>query len=225
VQAVLEDVAVMLLPPLLDKLEFIRRFYEITSEPFVETKRKIDQHEEPFSNFDVEDGEPPFLLEWEEADQSLNVLGKSCLCLLQNSFTNYLKAFIQHYAPVDENVTLENVGSNGLERYRRVFWGRFNIDWVTSPVDVDALEEINLARNDIQHGGTFYNLEHRQDDKYFDRFPDSIFADEFERGLVPAAGAAQPYRITVSKANLLAAIKSVEDFCAYLDNEWWKVNA
>jgi hypothetical protein len=145
----------MLLPPLLDKLNFIRRFYEITSEPFVETKRKIDQHEQPFNVFDVNDGEPPFLVEWLEADQSLNVLGKSCLCLLQNSLADYLKGFNQHYAPVDENVTLENVGGKGLEKYRRMFLGRFNIDWATSPTDIDLLEEINLARNDIQHGGTF----------------------------------------------------------------------
>lgn len=215
----------MLLPPLLDKLNFIRRFYEITSEPFIETKRKIDQHEEPFGVSDVEDGEPPFLVEWLEADQSLNVLGKTCLCLLQNSLTDYLKGFNQHYAPVDENVTLENVGGKGLEKYRRMFFGRFNIDWATSPVDIDLLEEINLARNDIQHGGTFYNLEHRQDEKYFNRFPDSIFADEFERELLPAAGAgAQPYRITVSRDNLFAAIQSVEEFCTYLDNEWLRVN-
>lgn len=214
----------MLLPPLLDKLNFIRRFYDLASEPFIETKRKIDQHEAPFDVFDMEDGEPPFLAEWQDADESVNILGKSCLCLLQNAFVNCLKGFYDHYAPLDETVTWETVRSirSWFEKYRRLFLGRYGIDWAASGTDLDFIQQINFARNDIQHRGTFYDLEHRQNEEYFNRFPASIFANELERELYPATGeAAQPYRITVSRDNLFAAIQAIEDFCTYLDGQWW----
>ena len=32
-------------------------------------------------------GNPLFLAEWLNADESLNILVKSCLCLLQNAFS------------------------------------------------------------------------------------------------------------------------------------------
>lgn len=215
----------MVLPALLDKLNFIRRFYDLASEPFIETKRKIEQHEEPFNAFDTGEGEPPFLAEWLDADESLNILGKSCLCLLQNAFVNYLKGFNEHYAPVDETVTLETVRGSWFEKYQRLFLGRYGIDWTASDVDLDFIQQVNFARNDIQHGGTFYDMGHRQNDEYFNRFPTSIFADEFEREVYPAGvEAAMPYRITVSRDNLFAAIQAIEDFCTYLDEQWWSVH-
>ena len=58
------------LPTLLDKLNFIRRFYDSASAPFVETLGKIERHEEPFDHFNVDDDEPPFQLEWFDADES-----------------------------------------------------------------------------------------------------------------------------------------------------------
>src|ERR1041385_7258051 len=127
----------MRLPPLSEKLNFIRRFYDLASEPFIETKRKIDQHEAAFDVFDMEDGEPPFLAEWQDADESLNILGKSCLCLLQNAFVNYLKGFYDHYAPLDETVTWETVRAvrSWFERYRQLFLGRYGIDWAASGAD------------------------------------------------------------------------------------------
>jgi hypothetical protein len=214
----------MVLPSLLDKLNFIRRFYEITSDAFVDTKRKIEQHEEPFHHFNIDDEEPPFLAEWLDADESLNILGKSCLCLLQNAFFNYLRGFIDSYAPVNAVVTLNTVGGDSaFEKHRRVFLQAYNIDWAASPVDVHFLEEINFARNDIQHGGTFYDMEHRQNPQYFNRFPASIFADQWERELFANDGGMRQPRITVTRDSLFAAIEAIEDFCSYLDAEWWKI--
>lgn len=211
------------LPSLLDKTNFIRRFYDTAGAPFMETIRKIDTHEEPFNHFNVEDAEPPFLAEWLDADESLNILGKSCLCLLQNAFLNYLDGFIEAYAPQNDGVSLAMVGGNNwFEKRRRLFLQAYNIDWAASPVDVGTLEEINFARNDIQRGGAFYDMEHRQNDDYFTRFPASIFADEWERQILLADGGGRHPRIAVTKDNLFVAIKAIEDFCSYLDAEWWR---
>jgi hypothetical protein len=206
------------LASLIDKSNFIRRFYETASMPFVETMGKIDRHEEPFEHFNVEDEEPPFLIEWLEADECLNILGKSCLCLLQNAFVNYLDGFAV-YAPPNESISLSRVrGKNWFEKRRSLFLQAYGIDWAASPIDLDFLEEINFARNDIQHGGVFYSMEHRQNPESFNRFPASIFADQFDLQL---ADGTHP-RIAVTKDNLFVAIKTVEDFCSYLDAEWWR---
>lgn len=215
------------LPSLIDKLNFIRDFYDTAAEPFVETIRKIDEHEEPFKHFDEEAEEPPFLAQWLDADESLNILGKSCLCLLQNAFVNYLTGFIDNYTygrPEEfSGSALSNLyKGNWFKKHREYFLQAYGIDWAKSPVDIGLLEEINFARNDIQHRGTFYDWEHRQNDDYFNRFPASIFADEWERQLFLADDDARHPRISVTKDNLLVAVQAIEDFCSYLDAEWWR---
>jgi hypothetical protein len=211
--------AMLILEPLLDKLNFIRRFYDIASEPFVTTIGKIERHEEPYHQFDVEEEEPPFLVEWLDADESLNILGKSCLCLVQNAFRNYLDGFVEHYTygPSNEVVgkSPANVKGNWFENYRKFFLRTYGIDWAKSPIDIHFLEEINFVRNDIQHGGMFYSLEHRQNPEYFKRFPESIFTEEWVTG--------PPGRVVVSKNNLFIAIQAIEDFCSYLEGEWEKL--
>jgi hypothetical protein len=73
------------------KISFLQVFYQLTTEPFREIKMKIDANEEPFvargnpKDYD----EPPFLTEWQEADEGLRVQGQVCLTLLQRSFREY----------------------------------------------------------------------------------------------------------------------------------------
>jgi hypothetical protein len=100
-------------------------------------------------------------------------------------------------------------GRNWFERYRTFFVQEYGIDWAKSPVDVSLMEEVNFARNDIQHGGTFRDMDHRQNTEYFARFPASIFADELERDVFGGSEAEEPYRITVSKDSLFVAIQNI----------------
>lgn len=190
------------------------------------TLRKIENHEEPYHRFDVEDGEPPFLTEWQHAEESLNILGKCCLCLVQNAFKNYLDGFIERshaYGLLRKAAGASVKGRNWFDRSRTFFVQEYGIDWAKSPaVDVSLIEEVNFARNDIQHGGTFLDMEHRQNTEYFARFPASIFADELERDVFGGSEAEEPYRITVTKDSLFVAIQAIEHFCSYLDAEWQK---
>jgi hypothetical protein len=44
---------------------FLRHFYNVTSAPFKEAKRKIERAEAPFESHSAKyDGEPPFTTEW-----------------------------------------------------------------------------------------------------------------------------------------------------------------
>jgi hypothetical protein len=85
------------LPILEDKLQFLRTFYQLTTEPFSEIKRKIDAGEEPFvDRRNPEDyDEPAFLTEWQDADQGLKLQQQVCLNLLQRSFREFLDSTVQ----------------------------------------------------------------------------------------------------------------------------------
>ena len=65
-----------------ERIGFIRQFYDVASEPFLERQRKIVDGEDPFVPTYSEDSEPPFLTEWLEADESQQILGYSCLSML-----------------------------------------------------------------------------------------------------------------------------------------------
>src|SRR6266567_4790760 len=111
-----------------DKLRFIERHYKAASEPFRETKRKIDASEEPFEppsfDPDFDDPEPPFLEEWLEAGESLNLEGQAALKLVQSTLFAYLKSYVDLYGvPVTAN------GKSKLHRYRAHFLDVYGIDW------------------------------------------------------------------------------------------------
>jgi hypothetical protein len=51
-----------------DKLSFISRFYDAAAQPFLESIRKIEDHEEPYiAHGEPLHDDPPFLTEWLEA--------------------------------------------------------------------------------------------------------------------------------------------------------------
>jgi hypothetical protein len=71
-----------------EKRRFIESMYEQATVSFVETKRKIEnsQGEFNYSGWDPDsfDGDPPFLTEWQEADEALNLQGQACVSLVQS---------------------------------------------------------------------------------------------------------------------------------------------
>ena len=64
------------------RLRFIEQLYDGAAAPCVETKRQIEAGEQPYvDNRDPEyyDGEPAFLTEWQQADDSVIVIGHWCI--------------------------------------------------------------------------------------------------------------------------------------------------
>jgi hypothetical protein len=71
------------------RLDFIRQLYARSSAPFVDRRTKIENEEEPFVPPYSEDPEPAFMLEWQEASDSIDVLGHACLCMLAPALQAY----------------------------------------------------------------------------------------------------------------------------------------
>ena len=211
-----------------DKLRFVHRFYDTVSRPFSLVIAKIENHEEPYDVYDMEDP-VPFEIEWQENRESLNVLGQCCLSLVQRSFKEFLAAFVARSNCVRESEVPKLIGKQRGEKswfdsYQRYFRQTYEIEWSRSPVSPNFLEEISLARNAVWHDGSVWDLTVKQDQKYYDRFPDSLFADDWEKETWPYTWSEslpyQPHKIDITADKLKLAIEAVRGFCSYLDEQW-----
>ena len=198
-----------------DKLRFIERFYLSASAPFVETKRKIDTGEAPFEpppfDPDYDDTDPPFLSEWSDAEDSVNLIGQAALCLVQSTLKQYLDGFIrlcQHEPPAGKG--------NWFKRYKTFFLESLGVDWDHSPVPLAEIEEVNLVRDDAQHSGMAHGMTRYLSENYQSRFPEGLFAYPFDKEVDRNHG--NPFLpIYVTQDNLREAIQRIETFCEFLD--------
>jgi len=206
-----------ILAGLKDKLRFIERHYETASFPFREIRRKINASEEPFEPppFDPEncDGEPPFLEEYLEATESLNIEGQAALKLVQSALRKYLSSFVEMYG-----IPIKATGKNWIERYKKHFLETYSIDFDKAPVPLEQLEEVNFARNDLEHGEEPFGMSRRQSEEHAARFPGGLFVDELEKEVFQS-DSSWPGQIVVTETNLEEAIRRVEQFCEFVDGQ------
>lgn len=208
-----------ILAGLRDKLRFVERHYESASAPFRETIRRIEAGEAPFEPppFDPDaatDFEPAFLQEWLEADESLNLVGQAALQLVQCAFRDYLRWFVKL-----SGVQLTASGKNWLERYQKHFASAYGVDWERGPVPLEELEEVNLARNDVEHSGEPFGMTRRQSGEHQRRFSQGVFVHEIDRQIAQSSGHDWLGRIDVTRDGLREAIRRVETFCEFLDSQ------
>ncbi|HDR8943151.1 TPA: hypothetical protein QDB15_000079 [Burkholderia vietnamiensis] len=204
------------------RLDFIRQLYARSSSPFVDRRTKIENEEEPFVPPYSEDPEPAFMVEWQEANDSIDVLGHACLCMLASALQAYLQTRVRLHCKELSPEDRKRVFKKGWVRgYDLIFTEAFKIPFADGPVPIDVLEDIVLTRNSIQH-----DLEITTNrPKHADRKPGaarSVFLDAREVELLDrldpdAQTWLAPPMVHVSQASLEATINTVERFVAWLD--------
>jgi hypothetical protein len=207
-------------------MAFIRQLYCVSSAPYVERKRKIEAEEEPFVPRYSEDGEPPFLEEWLEANDSLHVLAYACVTMLAGALHLYLKMWEQQSgAKVDEGLKKTVFKTNGwFNGYKIHFLNSLSIDFTSGSANLGLIEEIVLARNCIEHPQSIANLltkySYRDIGKRSNLFfvdePDAMFYAKVDEGemywLIPPT-----LHITAEK--LFTSIAEIENFAEWFDVE------
>jgi len=204
---------------------FIRQFYENASSPFLERKRKIEAGEEPFIPPYSESEEPPFLKEWIEADDSLHVLGYTCISMLSAALYNYLETWekIQFRIPVDDS--LKPLFKKGwINGYKNYFSKNFDIHFDQAPVNLLLLEEIVLARNRVQHPEYLAKLRPSYVHKDTVKLRRPFFIDDIEMKLSGDSEELEsawlfPPSIHITKEKLFVAIEEVEKFSDWLEEQ------
>ena len=187
-----------------DKLRFIERHYDRAVEPFATVKRRIENGEPPYepdTDYDSGEDEPPFTPEWIEADESENIVGYSCLGLVQGVLLEYLREYLRQ-----RGLSLPSGKGGLLQRYRDFFKVQLGIAWDDSPVAFETLEDVAMARNHIQHETNITSRFAQQSDNYAQRFPMSLFGGNFRE-------------IRVTDESLKAAISAVEAFCTFIEHQ------
>lgn len=207
-----------------DRIAFIRQFYETAALPFLERKRKIEAREDPYVPPYSEDGEPPYLADWTEADDSIQVLGHTSISMLAAALRVYLKAWVPELGvPVDDSFKAD-FNKGWINGYKAFFSARFGIHFENSPAHMSLLEEIALARNRIQHPD--HIAQHRPEyaESDFKKLPRAFFINEVERGLFLEGDMGQMSwllrpSVHITRDKLFAAIAEVEKFSAWFEDE------
>ena len=206
-----------------ERTKFIRYFYETAGAPFRETMRKIKAGEAPFDNPPYsEDGEPPFLEEWMEADEGLEVLGRACISMLSASLQLCFKTW-EHELGVDwEEGERKRAFKNGfLQGYKTNFGQVLHLSWDDCPADFSLLEQVVLARHRDQHPDHIDTMRVGHTDKDREKFPQLFFVSEIEKKMffdpdMKRISWMNP-SVHVSRDMLLAAINEVESLAEWLD--------
>src|SRR5258708_24246462 len=143
---------------------FLRAFYKDASVPFHAVRAKIEAHEEPYADPPgYEDAEPPFLGEWMEAGDALDVLGQSVASLLSQTLKLYIERWIGELRKRagDEQLVKAGIGlpnspsfksefKNGWFAVYRAFCRALDIDWSDSHADLALHWQLILARTSAQ---------------------------------------------------------------------------
>lgn len=205
------------------KVNFIRQFYKMSSAAFIERKRQIESEEEPYVPPYSEDPEPAFLEEWLEAEESLQVVGRTCISMLAAVFHLYFKTWERQIGiPVDASLKADfkNGWFNGYKAY---FARHFRIRFEDSPSKLGVLEEIVLVRNRDQHPESITMDSSYYSDSDLKKLSHPFFIDENDALLFSEAEEderawlmAPPIQVTAEK--LFAALSEVESFAEWLEN-------
>ncbi len=204
------------------RTEFICRFYDTAAESFQETIRKIEAGEAPFEPPYSEDGEPPFLEEWIEADAALEMLGRACVSILSASLNLYFATWEKELGVTWVEGERERAFKKGFLRgYQKCFAEVLKLSWADCPARLDVVEQIILARNRDQHPETIATMRvtHAHADRR--KYPQLFFVSEAEqRAFTDPEWAAISWinpAVHVSRDMLLAAIREVEMLAEWLD--------
>ena len=207
------------------KFRSIQRFHKTAWDSFSEVKRKIETGEAPFEPppFDPEydDTEPPFTEEWTEADEFQNVVGQAAITLLHSALKDYLDDFLERdgltataekYFSRRRNDKTKK-GESWFHRYLAFLSDAYGVDWANSVVSAEQIEEINLARNDLQHGQSAYNLSRYRTELHKLKFPSGLFVGDFEKRHPTFTG-----EISVTRETFHAAVERIEEFCRFVES-------
>lgn len=205
------------------RLTFVAQLYTNSTKSFLENKRLIEAEEEPYVPVYSEDGGPPFIAEWIEAEESLQVLGHACLSMLSASFHLYFKG-LEHQLHVPAGKKYGAEFKRGwFNGYRAYFRDEFAIKFEDSNCNLCLLEEVVLVRNRVQHPEwiTSQRAHYSTDDleklksPFFIEVRDAELFNAQEEGerswlMRPA--------IHVNEEKFLSAVSEVARFAEWLEN-------
>jgi hypothetical protein len=204
------------------RAKFIRQYYTTAVSPFATIKQKIEAGEDPYAPPYSEDGEPPFLEEWIDADTGIQIVGRTCISMLSES----LKVYFQTWEELFGVKCRERLPAVFKKRgfwsgYRDCFSQIAELDWSACPADLSVIEQVVEARNRSQHhDGDISTLRVRHARELLDKYPRPIFIHEHERNLEKEDRASFSWlgsELIINEETLDEALRHVEYLVNWLE--------
>lgn len=160
---------------------FIRYFYAAAVKPFRHLQNLIEREEEPYVPPCSEDGEPPFLSEWIDADTGAQFVGRAAISMLSDALKLYFVEWSKQFALNCADRFSKEFKKGYWNGYRACFEERTGINWSAAPASLDVLEQIALARNSSQHLNRLWSSEARHAKDIRSKFPNPLFVHDYAR--------------------------------------------
>lgn len=206
-----------------ERTRFVRRFYDTAAQPFETTKLAIDNGQPPFNDPPYsEDSEPAYLSEWLEADEALEILGRTCLSMLSSSLQLYFQTWERQLSiqlGKEERKTIFKRGM--LNGYLKIYEQFLGISRKGSPADLELIEQITLARNCDQHPERIATMRVTHSEKDRRKYPTPFFINEFDSAMLDdqemAGLSFLAPTVYVSREHLTTAIEEIEKLAEWLE--------
>jgi hypothetical protein len=203
------------------RTDFIRKYFDRIAPLFEETKRQIEAEKPPYVQPYSESGEPAFLNQWGEANDMLEMLGRSCISMLSGALQVYFIGWDRALGLNSSKIAKSTFSNRGwLAGYMEALATGAGIVWVKCPTDQALLEQIVLARNLDQHPETITTTHVSHNTRDLKKHPQPFFLDQLEAGLVSENGQIAwifAPRLYVAREKLMPAIEEVERFSEWLE--------
>ncbi|MCM2398734.1 hypothetical protein NBH19_21885 [Rhizobium sp. S95] len=211
------------------RTSLIRLFYDKARVPFEQLKRDIEEEvppwEPPFFDPDTDSGEPPYLVEWIQAEQTRELVGLLSVSLLSDTLKLYFHELERHFGIrwQDEKARKNHFKQGVVEAYRQIIEHVMGEEFRTCPVRFDVIEQVILARNDFAHNDNFLSFQTRHNAKTLEKHPNPFFVGREDNETASASWG--NFQLEVSREALMAAIAEVEklaDWVQHNDNVVWE---
>ena len=219
------------------RTSFIRFYYDEGAKPFRDLQQKIENGVYPFDDPpDCEDTEPPFMEEWDDAKTGVAVLGHSCVSLLSDTLKLYFQTLQRMVIGFGFNEETESIAKKQgfVAAYKAALGHILNTDWTDCPARFDIIEQVVLARNRGQHGGSLTSFHVSHECKTLRKHPRPFFVSEGElKAWDDYGGNANSLfapTIEVTREKLFSAIQETETLADWIegrmDKAWeWRQGA
>ena len=205
------------------RIGFIRYFYETAEKPFRTTILQIEGEKPPFDNPSCEKSdEPPYLIEWVQAKECLEFLGRACLSALSSSLHLYFKEWERKLGIKFEKDERKRIFRNGFLRgYQTCFRKALGLSWDKCPADIDMIEQIILARNREQHPEHISSMKASHAPRDIEKYPRPFFMSEVDyRMMIDFETESVSFMmpsVHVDREKLFESVEELEKFTEWLE--------
>jgi hypothetical protein len=166
-----------------ERTKFIRQHYAVAIAPFDTIKSQIENGEEPYEPPYSEDGEPPFQVEWSDADASIQVVGRTCITMLSETVKLYFQTWEELLGVKCQSTLALLFKQQGLVAgYKECFRQVAELNWDECPADLSIIEQIVHARNiAAHHNGNLGSMSVRYPMGVREKLESPLFLHDYEK--------------------------------------------